>query len=81
MFTLPGILSVPVFSALDGGAVPYPTIGAVLAWMLIAACVGASLGWLREGLRKAEPTRAAKKTVGESRLAPVALADGCCEAA
>jgi len=78
---IPEILTVPVFSALDGGAVPWPTVGAVLAWMLIAALVGTSLGLLREGLRGTERTRAAEKTVGESAPAPVAPAHGCCEAA
>jgi hypothetical protein len=76
MFT-PEILTVPIFSVLDGGAVPWPTIGAVLAWMLIAAFVGSSLGLLREGLRGTQ--RAAKKTVAEPPLATPA--HGCCEAA
>jgi len=80
MFT-PEILSVPVFSALDGGAVSWPTIGAVLAWMLIAAFVGSSLGLLREALRGTERTRAANKKIADSPLAPVAPAHGCCEAA
>jgi hypothetical protein len=80
MFT-PEILTVPIFSALDGGAVAWPTIGAVLAWMLIAAFVGSGLGVLREALRGPVRTRAAKKSVAEAPLAPVAPAHGCCEAA
>jgi ABC-type antimicrobial peptide transport system permease subunit len=79
MFTLPEILSVPVFSALGGGAVP--TSGAVFAWMLIAAFVGSSLGVLREVLRGTARTRVANKRAVESHLAPVAPAHGCCEAA
>ena len=80
MFT-PEILSVPVFSMLDGGAVLWPTIGAVLVWMLIAAFVGSALGLLREGLRGTEPPRVARKKIAESRPAPIAPAHGCCETA
>jgi hypothetical protein len=81
MFTLPEILSVPVFSALGSGAVVWPTVGAVLAWMLIAAFVGSSLGLLREVLRGRERTRVANKRVVESHLAPVAPAHDCRAAA
>lgn len=80
MFTLE-ILSVPVFSALSGGAVVWPTIGAVLAWMLVAAFVGSLLGLLRETLRTPLRTRAASKKSAEAPLARVASAQGCCEAA
>ena len=80
MFT-PEILSVPVFSMLDGGAVPWPTIGAVLASMLIAAVVGMALGFLREGLRGTEPTHVERKKTAESHVTGVAPALGCCEAA
>jgi len=79
MFT-PEILSVPVFSMLDGGAVLWPTIGAVLVWMLIAAFVGSALGLLREGLRGTEPTHVARKKIAESHVG-VAPTHGCCEAA
>jgi hypothetical protein len=72
MFT-PQILTVPIFSALDGGAVTWPTIGAVLATMLIAAFVGSALGVLREGLRGTERTRAAKKAVVETPLPVVSV--------
>jgi hypothetical protein len=71
MFT-PQMLTVPIFSALDGGAVAWPTIGAVLAAMLMAAFVGSALGVLREGLRGTERTRAEKKAVVETSPAPVA---------
>lgn len=80
MFT-PEILTIPVFSALGGGAVPWPTSGAVLVWMLIAAFVGSLLGLLREAVRGTERTRVAKKRVVESRLTPVAPAHGCGEVA
>jgi hypothetical protein len=80
MFT-PEILTVPMFSVLDGGAVAWPTIGAVLAWMLIAACVGSGLGILREAVRGPERTRAAKKTVAETHSARVAPIHVCREAA
>jgi hypothetical protein len=78
---IPEILSVPVFSALGSGAVPWPTSGAVLAWMLIAVFVGSSLGLLREVLRGTERTGVAKKRVVESHPAPVAPAHGCGEVA
>ncbi|MFI5399357.1 MAG: hypothetical protein ACHQ9S_27840 [Candidatus Binatia bacterium] len=81
MFTLPEILSVPMFSALGSGAVVCPTVGAVLAWMLIAAFIGSLLGVLRETLRGTARTRVAKKRVVESHLAPVAPAHDCREAA
>jgi hypothetical protein len=77
----PQMLTVPIFSALDGGAVAWPTIGAVLAAMLMAAFVGSALGVLREGLRGAERSRAEKKAVAEAHPAPVVPAHGCCEAA
>ena len=80
MFT-PEILSVPVFSMLDGGAVLWPTIGAVLVWMLIAAFVGSALGLLREGLGGTERTRVARKKIAESNVAGVTPTHGCCEAA
>jgi hypothetical protein len=80
MFT-PEILTVPMFSVLDGGAVAWPTIGAVLAWMLIAACVGSGLGILREAVRGPERTRTAKKTVAETHSARVAPIHVCREAA
>jgi hypothetical protein len=65
---IPKILSVPVFSVLGSGAVLSPTVGEVLASMLIAAFVGSLLGVLREGLRGTERPRAAEKTVAESDL-------------
>ncbi len=80
MFT-PEILTVPVFSALDGGAVVWPTIGAVLVWMLIAALVGSALGVLRDGLRGTERTRAASTKVADSPAAPVEAAHPYREAA
>ncbi|MFI5397907.1 MAG: hypothetical protein ACHQ9S_20405 [Candidatus Binatia bacterium] len=80
MFT-PEILTVPVFNALGSGTVLWPTVGAVLAWMLIAVFVGSSLGLLREALRGTERTRVAKKRVVESHLTPVAPAHGCGEVA
>ncbi len=80
MFT-PEILTVPVFSALGSGAVPFPTIGAVLAWMLIAAFVGSALGLLREALRGTERRRVENRRVVELPAAPVARARECRAAA
>jgi hypothetical protein len=68
MFTLPQIMSLPVLSGLDAGVMQWPTIGAVLAALLIAALVGTALGLLREAVSPtqrgrveelAEPERAA----------------------
>jgi hypothetical protein len=73
-------LSVPVFNSLGSGAVLSPTIGEVLAWMLIAALVGSLLGLLREGVRGSEGTYAEKKTAAETHPAPVAPAHGYREA-
>ncbi len=61
MFPTPELLSVPMFSALVSGTVLYPTVGAVLAWMVIAGFVGSALGMLREGLRAPEGRRASTK--------------------
>ncbi len=57
MFPIPEILSDPMFSALGSGTVLYPTVGAVLAWMVIAGFVGSALGMLRDGLRAPEGRR------------------------
>jgi hypothetical protein len=50
MLTLPQIMSLPVLSGLDAGVMQWPTIGAVLAALLIAALVGTALGLLREAV-------------------------------
>ncbi len=80
MFT-PEILTVPIFSALDGGAVLWPTIGAVLAWMLVAAFVGSALGVLRQAVGAPIRKRAEKSRVAEVHVAPVASARECGAAA
>ncbi len=79
MFT-PEILTVPVFSALGSGAVFYPTIGAVLVWMVIVAFVGSALGLLREGLHVPPPRRADDADVARP-VTSVATARECCQAA
>lgn len=74
MFYTPEILTMPVFSAMGSGAVPEPSVGVVLAWVLVAAFVGSVLGLLREAMRgnktnrveNAEPSRAA----AEIHIAP-----------
>ncbi len=81
MFPIPEILSVPIFSALGSGTVLYPTVGAVLAWMLIAALVGSALGVLREGLRAPEQRRADSTNVVVLHAASGARARECREAA
>lgn len=79
MFTLPQILSLPVLSGLDAGAMQWPTIGAVLASLLIAAFVGTMLGLLREAVIGTQRRRAEK--VAEPQHAAVTRDHGCCEAA
>jgi hypothetical protein len=79
MFTLPQILSLPVLSGLDAGAIRSPTIGAVLASLLIATLVGTALGLLREAVTGTQRRRAEK--VAEPQPAAVASDHGCCEAA
>ena len=71
MFTLPQIVSLPVLSGLDAGVMQWPTIGAVLAALLIAALIGTALGLLREGVSPVQRSRA--QEVAEPHL--VAIAD------
>ncbi len=80
MFT-PEILTVPVFSALGSGAVLYPTIGVVLAWMVIVAFVGSALGVLRERLRAPERRPAERTEVAHRHVPRAAAARECCQAA
>ena len=80
MFT-PEILTVPVFSALGSGTVLWPTLGAVLAWMLIAAFVGSALGLLREAVGAPLRKRVEKRRLAELHVAPVASARECGAAA
>ena len=79
MFTIPQILSLPVFSGLDAGAMQWPTIGAMLAWLVIAAFVGTTLGLLREAVSGTQRRRVAR--VAEPQLVAVAPDHGCCETA
>jgi biotin transporter BioY len=70
MFTLPQIMSLPVFSGFDAGVMQWPTIGAVLAALLIAALVGTVLGLLREAV---SPTRRGRvDKMAERKIAAVA---------
>ena len=48
MFAFPLIDSLPVLSFAAGGIIILPSLGAFLAWSLIAALVGSALGLLRE---------------------------------
>ncbi len=80
MFT-PEVLTVPVFGALGSGAVVYPTIGAVLVWMLTAAFVGSVLGLLREALRTPQRRRGETRRAVELPAAPAARAPEYREAA
>lgn len=74
---IPEIVTVPLFSALDRGAIAYPSVGAVLAWILPAAFVARALGSRREALRGKTPTRLQTRTTAETRVAPE-LGE-CCE--
>ena len=51
MFIFPQIFSAPLLSGLSNGTADSPTLGVVLAWLLIAALVGSALGILRERSR------------------------------
>ena len=79
MFTLPQILSLPILSGLDAGVIQWPTIGAVLASLLIAALVGTALGLLREAVGPTQRGRAEK--AAEPQLAAVADDHRYCKAA
>ncbi len=81
MFAIPEFLSIPVLNALGSGAVLYPTVGAVLAWMVIAAFVGSAVGLLREGLRAPEIRHAQNTKAAGRPVAPAAPARECCQAA
>ena len=48
MYALPQILSLPILSGLDSGTLDFPAVGTFLAWALVAALVGAGLGFLRD---------------------------------
>ncbi len=80
MFT-PQILSIPVLSVLGSGTVLYPTVGAVLAWTVIAAFVGSALGLLRESLRPAKRRDARAAKAADRPVAPVLRPEECCEVA
>ncbi len=80
MFT-PQILSIPVLSVLGSGTVLYPTVGAVLAWTVIAAFVGSALGLLRESLHAAERGHARAAKAVERPVAPALRPKECCEVA
>jgi tetrahydromethanopterin S-methyltransferase subunit C len=79
MFTLSQILSLPVLSGLDAGAMQWPTIGAVLVSLLIAALVGTVLGLLREAAIGMQ--RRPGEKVAAPQCAAVADDHGYCEAA
>jgi hypothetical protein len=48
MFALPQIVSIPILSSVGGVPMDWPWIGAFLAWMVFAALVGTTLGFIRE---------------------------------
>jgi hypothetical protein len=47
MFAIPQIISVPALAGMGATAIEWPSVGAFLAWMMIAAFVGTLLGMLR----------------------------------
>ena len=55
MFVFP-VMSLAVWSSLGSGTADWPTVGAVLGWMLLAALVGSGLGILRDSTRGARTT-------------------------
>lgn len=48
MIAIPYMLSIPALSGFEVSGFPWPAIGVVLAWLVLAAFVGVSLGFLRE---------------------------------
>jgi len=63
MFTLPQIITSPLLANLGSGAATWPTVGALLAWAMIAALVGSALGILREYRRNAATPAASERVV------------------
>ncbi len=47
MFAIPQLMAVPAMTSVGSMTMDWPTVGAFLAWMLIAAFVGTGLGALR----------------------------------
>ena len=47
MFAIPQLMAVPAMTGVGAMAMDWPTVGAFLAWTLIAAFVGTGLGALR----------------------------------
>ena len=52
MLTVPVFMSAPVFGTLSSGGADWPTLGAVIGWLLLAAVVGSALGILQRGTRR-----------------------------
>jgi len=75
MFTFPQVLLTPVLSSLSSGTVNVPTVGAVLAWLLVAALVGTGLGILRESTRGARPGRGSGTVLVETLREPKKVRD------
>jgi hypothetical protein len=69
MFGFPQVVSLPFLSGVAADSVQWPWIGAFLAWVLIAALVGTSLGFLRDYLRNASEQRG----VGATKAEPLRL--------
>jgi hypothetical protein len=82
MFNLPQIVVTPILASLGSGSATWPTVGAVMVWLLLAALVGSALGILSEYART---TRTADQSHGSNapvvRHQPVAFDHGHREAA
>ena len=62
MMLFPTVMAVPLMAAI-GSEATWPTLGAVLAWTLVAALIGSGIGLLRGGVHGASaPTR--RKPIG-----------------
>lgn len=77
MFALPKLLSLPVLGGLYGSVLDWPAIGPVLAWFVIAAFVGVSLGFLRELTSGSGPRRDAVHEPRVLRFVPPEPRGGC----
>jgi hypothetical protein len=75
MFTFPQVLLTPVLSSLGSGTVNLPTVGAVLAWLLVAALVGTGLAILREATRGARPRMGSGSVLGGTLREPKEVRD------
>jgi hypothetical protein len=66
MFAIPQLMAVPALTSVGVMSMDWPTLGAFLAWTLIAAFVGTGLGALRR--LGAQPPPASRARVEQLRV-------------